>query len=171
MGNINRDDNPANRDPITGTPGSHPVGTAAGAASGGVAGAVIGTAAGGPVGTAIGAAVGAVAGGMAGHAAGEAINPSVEDIYWRQAHIREPYYNKAYNYDDYAPGYRTGYEAAGRYRGQNRRFDDVEPELRTQYERIKGNSKFSWNEAKLAARAAWDRVERAMPGDFDKDGR
>jgi hypothetical protein len=78
-----------NRDPITGAPGSHPVGTAAGATSGGVAGAAVGTVVGGPVGGAVGAAVGAVAGGLAGHAAGEAVNPSVEDIYWRQAHIRE----------------------------------------------------------------------------------
>src|SRR6185503_17962500 len=45
MGKIHRkDDNPANRDPITGAPGSHPAGTAAGAAAGGVAGAAIGSA-------------------------------------------------------------------------------------------------------------------------------
>ena len=31
-----------NRDPITGTPGAHPLGTGAGAASGGVAGAAAG---------------------------------------------------------------------------------------------------------------------------------
>ena len=49
MGTRKTDDNPANRDPITGAPGSHPVGTAAGATSGGVAGAVVGTAVGGPV--------------------------------------------------------------------------------------------------------------------------
>ena len=127
MGSRKTDDNPANRDPITGAPGSHPVGTAARTTSGGVAGAAIGTAVGGPVGGAVGAAVGAVAGGLAGHAAGEAVNPSVEDIYWRQAHIREPYYRKDFTYDDYGPAYRTGWEGASRYYGQNRRFDDVEP--------------------------------------------
>ena len=127
MGSRKTDDNPANRDPITGAPGSHPVGTAAGTTSGGVAGAAIGTAVGGPVGGAVGAAVGAVAGGLAGHASGEAVNPWVEDIYWRQAHIREPYYRKDFTYDDYGPAYRTGWEGASRYYGQNRRFDDVEP--------------------------------------------
>jgi hypothetical protein len=143
MGNINRtDDNPANRDPITGAPGSHPVG-----------------------------AVGAVAGGLAGHAAAEAFNPSVHEIYWREAYTSEPYYKSDYTYDDYAPGYRTGYETAGRYMGQNKRFDDLEPELRAQYERIKGKSRLAWEDAKQAARAAWDRVERVMPGDFDNDGR
>jgi len=171
MGSRKTDDNPANRDPITGAPGSHPVGTAAGATSGGVAGAVVGTAVGGPVGGAVGAAVGAVAGGLAGHAAGEAVNPSVEDIYWRQAHIREPYYRKDFTYDDYGPAYRTGYEGASRYHGQNRRFDDVEPELRGDYQRLKGKSRFAWEDAKAAARAAWDRVERALPGDVDDDGR
>jgi hypothetical protein len=169
MGKVHRkDDNPANRDPITGAPGSHPAGTAAGAAAGGVAGAAIGSAA-GPVGTAVGAAVGAVAGGLAGHAAGEAVNPTVEDAYWREAHVREPYYHRDFSYDDYAPAYRTGYEAAGRYRGK--RFDDVEPELRTQFERTKGASRMTWDRAKFAARAAWDRIERAMPGDVDRDGR
>ena len=55
-----------NRDPITGAPGSHPVGTGLGAAAGGMAaGAAAGTVA-GPVGTAVGAAVGAVVGGLAG---------------------------------------------------------------------------------------------------------
>ena len=165
-----RDSNPANRDPITGAPGSHPVGTAAGAASGGVAGAVLGTAA-GPVGTVVGAAVGAVAGGLAGHAAGESINPTVEDTYWRQAHIREPYYRKDYTYDDYAPAYRTGYEGAGRHLPRKRRFDEVDADLRTDYERLKGKSRLSWEEAKAAARAAWHRVERAAPGDLDNDGR
>ena len=55
-----------NRDPITGAPGAHPVGTGVGAASGGVAGAAVGTVVGGPVGAVVGAAVGAIAGGLAG---------------------------------------------------------------------------------------------------------
>jgi uncharacterized protein (TIGR02271 family) len=66
----------ANRDPITGEPGSHPIGTGLGAVAGGaVAGAATGTVA-GPVGTGVGAAVGAVAGGLAGKAAGEKFDPT-----------------------------------------------------------------------------------------------
>lgn len=64
-----------NRDPITGEPASHPVGTGVGAASGGAAGAALGMA-GGPVGAGVGAAVGAVAGAAAGHATGEHFNPT-----------------------------------------------------------------------------------------------
>ena len=85
--------------------------------------------------------------------------------------LHEPYYSTDYTYDDYAPAYRTGYEAAGRYQGQNKRFDDLEPELRANYERIKGKSRLAWENAKDAVRAAWHRVERIMPGDFDNDGR
>jgi hypothetical protein len=106
-----------------------------------------------------------------GTAEGGTFNPSVHDIYWREAYSREPYYTADYTYDDYAPAYRAGYEAAGRYVGQNKRFDDVEPELRANYERIKGKSRLAWDDARVAVRAAWHRVERMLPGDFDKDGR
>jgi hypothetical protein len=106
-----------------------------------------------------------------GKAGGSAFNPSVHDIYWREAYSREPYYRADYTYDDYAPAYRTGYEAAGRYRGENRRFEDLDSELRADYERIKGKSRLAWEDAKDAVKAAWHRVERLMPGDFDNDGR
>jgi hypothetical protein len=36
---------------------------------------------------------------------------------------------------------------------------------------VKGGSRLSWEQAKSASRAAWDKVERAMPGDLDRDGR
>ena len=68
----------ANRDPLTGEPGAHPVGTGIGAVVGGAAaGAAAGTVA-GPVGTAVGAAMGASVGGLAGKAAAEKIDPTVE---------------------------------------------------------------------------------------------
>jgi phage tail tape-measure protein len=70
------DSNPANRDPLTGEPGSHPVGTGIGSAGGAAAGAAIGGAAAGPVGALVGGAVGAVAGGATGHAVGESANPT-----------------------------------------------------------------------------------------------
>lgn len=158
----------ANRDPITGTPGAHPVGTGLGAAAGGVAGAAVGSVA-GPIGTVVGAAVGAVAGGLGGKAAGEAVNPTVEDAYWRENYSSEPYNNKQYGYEDYQPAYRTGYEARSRYAGQS--FDQVENNLRSEYEQARGNSRLEWNDAKHATRAAWHRVERALPGDADGDGR
>lgn len=164
----NHDAPDANRDPITGTPGAHPVGTGVGAAAGGTAGAAIGSVA-GPVGTLVGVAVGAVAGGLGGKAAGEAFNPTAEDAYWRENYRNEAYVKNAYSYDDYEPAYRTGYASRSQY--ADRSFDQGEPELRNNYEQTKGNSRLVWNDARDATRAAWHRVEHILPGDADRDGR
>ena len=163
-----QNDRDLNRDPITGTPGAHPVGTGVGAAAGGAAGAAAG-AVGGPLGMAAGAVIGAVVGGLAGKGVAEGINPTEEDAYWRDQYVRESYYVKDHTYDDYAPAYRTGYEARTRYTG--RAFDEIEPELEREYSAHRGPSPLAWDRARHAARAAWDRVERAMPGDFDRDGK
>ncbi|MGH8173743.1 MAG: hypothetical protein ACREPX_11390 [Rhodanobacteraceae bacterium] len=152
------DDNPANRDPITGTPGAHPIGTGLGAAPGAVAGAVAGTAVGGPVGAAVGAVVGAVAGGLAGKGVAEAVNPTEEDAYWRDQYAREDYYKQGRSYDDYAPAYRVGYEARAQYPGQS--FDEVEGDVMRRYEQNRGSSTLGWDDAKPATRAAWDRIAR-----------
>ena len=163
----NKDTRDMNRDPISGAPGSHPVGTGLGATGGGLAGAAIG-AVGGPVGAVIGGAIGAVVGGLGGHAAGEAVNPTAEDAHWRQTYASEPYRNSAYDYNDYSPAYKLGYEGRTRYAGRS--FDQAENELASEWESTKGNSRLAWTDAKQATRAAWHRVERAMPGDADGDG-
>ncbi len=163
-----QNDRDLNRDPITGTPGAHPVGTGVGAAAGGAAGAAAG-AVGGPLGMAAGAVIGAVVGGLAGKGVAEGINPTEEDAYWRDQYVRESYYVKDHTYDDYAPAYRTGYEARGRY--ADKRFEDVEADLERDYGVARGNSRLGWDKAKLATRAAWNRAERALPGDFDRDGK
>lgn len=146
-----------NRDPITGAPGAHPVGTGLGAAAGGAAvGAAVGTVA-GPLGTAVGAAVGAVVGGLAGKAAAEVVDPTAEEAYWRISYVREPYYKAGRGYDDYAPAYRTGYEGRSRYSG--RKFEDVESDLQSDYSRA-GKTTLGWNEGRDAARAAWDHIDQ-----------
>ncbi len=168
---ITRRGTDSNPDPITGEPGSHPVGTGIGAAGAGAAGAAIGGAVGGPVGAGVGAVVGAIAGGYAGHAAGEAIDPTVQDTYWRENYMSQPWYEKDYTYEDYDPAFRTGYTGYGRYARAGKRFEDVESDLSRDYERARGKSLLGWEKAKYAARSAWDRVERAIPGDADHDGR
>ncbi len=162
------DSHDMNRDPITGTPGAHPVGTGVGAAAGGTAGAAIGMVA-GPVGALAGAVVGAVVGGLAGKGVAEGVNPTAEDAYWRDNFVREPYYAMGRSYEDYSPAYRVGYEGRGLYDGRS--FEDAEPELRRSYEAARGSSRLEWEEARVASRAAWHRVERALPGDADGDGR
>ena len=62
-----------------------------------------------------------------------------------------------------------GYEGRTRYTGRS--FEEAETDLRSDYERNRGASSLTWEHAKDATRDAWHRVERAIPGDFDKDGR
>src|SRR5829696_9807850 len=143
----------ANRDPITGEPGAHPIGTGAGAAGGAAAGATVG-AIGGPVGAVVGGAVGAVAGGLAGKGAAESVNPTVEDEYWRQNYTSRPYIDQGADYEAYRPAYRYGWESYDRYAGRS--FDDVEPQLSTEWENR--NNPLGWQEARGAVRDAWDRV-------------
>jgi hypothetical protein len=158
----------ANRDPITKAPGAHPVGTGVGAASGGAAGAAIG-AVGGPIGAAVGLVAGAVVGGLAGKGVAEKIDPTVEDGYWKENYATRPYVDRDASYDTYQPAYRTGYEGYGRYAGK--KYDEVESDLQRDYEKAKGNSNLPWDKAKHATRDAWHRVEEAIPGDADGDGR
>ena len=117
-----------NADPITGEPGSHPVGTGVGATGGAVAGATVGLV-GGPLGSLIGGAIGAVVGGLAGHKVGEAMDPTQEEAYWREAHTTTAYYTAADDYNrDYASAYRLGYQARSEY-DRSSSFDDVESDL------------------------------------------
>ncbi|HEV7502870.1 MAG TPA: hypothetical protein VGQ33_22785, partial [Vicinamibacteria bacterium] len=149
-------------------PGAHPAGVAAGAASAGAAGAAVGGVVGGPVGAVVGGAIGAVAGGLAGKGAAESVNPTVEDAFWRENYSSRPYAG-ASTYDDYQPAYQHGWESYSKYRG--RKFDEVEADLRRDWEKGKNTSRLGWDKARAATRDAWDRIERATPGDIDKDGR
>ena len=169
----NSPDSQANRDPITGEPGAHPVGTGIGAALGGAAaGAATGMVA-GPVGVAIGAAVGAVVGGLAGKGVAESIDPTHEEAYWRDNFTRRPYVASGASFDDYGPAYGYGVRSFAKYAGRS--FNDVESDLAGDWNTARGRSSLNWEGAKSATRDAWDRVansvERAIPGDSDRDGR
>lgn len=146
-----------NADPITGKPGSHPLGTGAGGVGGAAAGAAIGSLA-GPLGTLIGGAVGAVVGGAAGHASAEAIDPTQEDAYWRAQYANAPYYRADYDFDrDYHPAYALGYATRHRYPADSQ-FTDHEAEIEKTWHEVKGDSRLAWEEAKLAAADAWSRI-------------
>ena len=153
--------NDANRDPITGTPGAHPVGTGVGAAGGAAAGAAIGAAA-GPVGAAVGLVAGAVAGGLAGKGIAEKVDPTVEEAYWKTNFSKQIYVERNAVFATYQPAYRTGYEGRSQYPGK--KYEEVEADLQRKYEQSKGNATLSWDKAKHATRDAWHRVERAFAG-------
>jgi len=94
---------------------------------------------------------------MAGKGVAEQVNPTQEDAYWREHYSNEPYYDRTYTYDDYRGAYRTGYEGYGRLGTSGKRYEEIEPELRRDYERNYGTSRLSWDKAKSAVRASWDR--------------
>ncbi len=212
----------ANPDPLTGTPGSHPMGVSVGAASGAAVGAVIGAAAGpagavagtlvgavagalagrgavealkptfpransphshdlgaglgaagggavgaalgslvGPVGTLVGSVVGAVAGGIAGEGVADVANPGAEDEYWREAHAGRPYVAPGTPYETYRDAYRFGWEAQERHSG--RRFDEVEVDLRREWQESGAEDALEWSLARFAARDAWERLAQRSP--------
>ncbi len=134
--------------------GQHNLAGGVGASGGAAAGAALGTV-GGPIGMAAGAALGAVAGGLAGQGAGAVVNPAAEDSYWRGAHDSAPYALTDYTYDDYAPAYRLGYNSRAH---SHNTYETSEPQLRSQWESVKGSSPLSWEQAKDATRAAWNRL-------------
>lgn len=144
----------ANRDPLTGKAGAHPVGVGVGSASGATIGAVVGSIA-GPVGTAFGAAIGGVAGGLTGKGIAEEVNPTVEDAYWRENYATRPYVGAGTRYEKYEPAYRLGWEGRGRYGELN--WEKAEPRLREDWQRT-GDTGFDWAKASPAVRDAWERL-------------
>jgi len=165
--NRDRDTNP---DPITGEPGAHPLGAGLGAAAGGAAAGAAAGAVAGPIGAAAGAVIGGIAGGLAGKGIAEQIDPTVEDNFWREQYPTRDYYDDDVQYDVYAPAYRHGWESRAKY--QDRSWAEVEPQLQKDWEtRRSTDSDLRWEKARRASRDAWDRIERALPGDADNDGR
>ena len=158
----------SNPDPITGSPGAHPIGTGIGATGGALAGAALGAAA-GPVGAAVGIVAGGLAGGLAGKGVAEQIDPTVEDTYWRENYSTRPYVNDNEPYDYYAPAYRVGYEGRARY--WDRTYEEAESDLERDYNDLPGSAGMGWERAKQAVRDGWNRIEERIPGDADRDGR
>ena len=152
-------ENNQNLDPISQEPGAHPMSTGLGAVVGGAGAGAAAGAFGGPVGALVGGVVGAVAGGLGGKAAAEAINPTDEEAFWRDNYHREPYYEAGRTFDDYGPAYRLGLEARGDYIGT---FDQTESRLATHWDVRKESSSLRWDQARVATRAAWNRIDRQL---------
>lgn len=153
----------ANRDPLTGEPGAHPVGTGVGAAGGAATGAAIGGAVAGPPGALLGAAIGGIAGGFAGKGIAEAVNPTEEEAYWRTNYSTRPY-AEGRKYDELAPAYRYGWESRGRY--ADRTWDQSESDLERGWDSYRGTtSNLGWSDARHATRDAWSRVETNVNDD------
>lgn len=149
-----------NTDPLSGTPGSHPVGVGAGSAGGAAAGAAIGTAVGGPVGFVVGGVAGAVVGGLAGKGVAEMVDPTGEDAYWRTNFASRPYVNSSDDYEMHQPAYRYGWESRSRMDGKS--WKDAEADLSSGWEGARGNSKMEWRDAKRATEDAWTHADDGL---------
>lgn len=150
----------ANRDPLTDEKGAHPVGVGLGAAATGAAAGAVGGAMGGPAGAVAGAVVGGVVGGVVGKSAAEVVNPTTEETYWRTNHERMPYAGTGFEYDDYEPAYRYGWESYGNHKERDRSFESVEEDLRHGWEKAKGKSRLKWEQARHAVREAWIKLSK-----------
>ena len=78
-----------------------------------------------------------------------------EDAFWERSYWQERYYSPGLEYEDYAPAYCVGYIGYAQYGGN---YDDAEKSLCANWERIKGDSRLSLADARMAMRAAWQRM-------------
>ena len=99
----------------------------------------------------------------------EAVNPTEYTTHFEKNDKTAPYYVSGSEWKDYEPAYKYGYDTYGQYQG--RKFEEVESDLERNWEATKANSRLGWTEAKGAVRDGWHHIERAMPGDADRDGR
>ena len=85
-----------------------------------------------------------------------------EDTYWRSNYQSRPYASGgSSDYDAFRPGYRYGYESAGRYQGRN--WNEVESDLSRDWNSYEHRGKSTWEQVKGAVRDAWDRVTGNRP--------
>ena len=87
-----------------------------------------------------------------------------DDSYFRN-HFTSTYGSSGAAYDDYAPAYSYGSQMAssGRYTG--RQWDEIEPELRSDWDTRYGSGGAStWEKMKAAVRHGWDRITTGNSG-------
>ena len=89
---------------------------------------------------------------------GDAAYPVAEAEYWREQHASEPYYETGRSFADYATAYELGWVSYHLYGGE---FDTAERVLANDWMVRKSVSTLSWEQARPAARAAWQRAENA----------
>ena len=81
---------------------------------------------------------------------------NLDERWWRENFRNRPYVTADRRFEDYAPAYRFGYDAANRYRGKN--WNDVEFNLSTDWEKYEGRGDSTWEKVKDSVRDAWDNL-------------
>lgn len=84
------------------------------------------------------------------------LDPLAEDAFWRETYVQREYIPSGLPYSEVQPAYRFGWECARRNEGRS--FEDIEHELRRDWETQPHSRSLTWERAKGAVRDAWDRV-------------
>src|SRR4051812_30377850 len=84
--------------------------------------------------------------------------PAAEAEYWRDAYARDPYFDAQRNFEDYRPAYELGWTGYFSYGGD---FETADRVLANDWAVHKGVSRLSWDDARPACRAAWQRAHNA----------
>lgn len=85
-----------------------------------------------------------------------------DDSYYRN-HYSSMFASGGGSYEDYAPAYRYGTQMRGDSRYTSRQWDEVEPELRSDWETRNGGGGSTWERVKAAVRHGWDRMTGDAP--------
>jgi uncharacterized protein (TIGR02284 family) len=91
--------------------------------------------------------------------------PESEAEYWRAHYANDPYAESGRTYEDYSPAYELGWASYTTYGGE---FDAADRVLANDWEVRKGVSGLSWDQARPASRAAWQRAHNAR--EYTTDG-
>jgi hypothetical protein len=81
---------------------------------------------------------------------------NLDQQWWRDNFRNRPYVTADRSFEDYEPGYRFAYDEQIKYRGKN--FNEIEPKLRTDFDRFEGRGQSTWESMKDAVRDAWDNL-------------
>jgi hypothetical protein len=93
------------------------------------------------------------------------ITPDIDNDSYYRNHWNAKYSNADDNYDDYLPAYRYGNEARRLQKYRSRQWDDVESDLRTDWESRYTTGPSTWEKFKDAVRHGWDKITPDMDDD------
>ena len=76
--------------------------------------------------------------------------------WWRDNYSTRPYASADCGFDAYEPAYLFSYHSLTRYHG--RRWDQVESNLRSDWQHFEGRGQAKWESVKDAVRDAWENI-------------
>jgi hypothetical protein len=79
-----------------------------------------------------------------------------EERWWREHYAERPYVERGRDFVYYRPAYQYGFESARRHR--DRRWNDMEADLRSGWDQYEHRGNSTWNDIKESVRDAWERV-------------